>query len=214
MKKAFRLICFPWHQVLLRQGIPVAIIYGFLLPYQMRFLQIGDSMMMAREIFRSSQLLLALLMLWPLFCFFLPVYHPGTQETLQALRHPMVSCVLELMIMEQIICVPLYSWICFVLPDYRRIVWILVFQSFCLSMAFAFLLCLFHSPIMNIAGGLIYICISIPFADTQIPILLRPGRLFDGFGMTYWVVHILLQVVIIAVMIGCRYLTTIHKFRC
>lgn len=200
MKRAFRLISYPRKQILFRQGIPVVFVYCFLLPYQMQFLQLDDPMMIARQIFRSSQLLLAFITLWPLFCFFLPIYQPRIRETLQALRHPVVSCVLELMAVEQVICIPLYIWMFLILPNYRMIIWILFFQSFCLSMTFAALLYLLRSPIINITVGLLYICISIPLADTNIPVLLRPGSLLDGFGMDYWIEHSLIQIVFIVLM--------------
>lgn len=202
MKRAFRLICSPRRQVLLRQGIPIVLIYGLLLPHLMGFLAMEDPTMTAREIFRSSQLVLAFLTLWPLFCFFLPVYQPGTREVLQALRHPVVSCVLELTTVGQAICIPLYVWLFVTVPDYPVIVWILAFQGLCLSMAFACLLCLFHSPVGTMCGGLLYICISIPLVDARIPmLLLRPGRLMDGFGMRYWVVHVLIQGVIVLYLV-------------
>lgn len=212
MKKAFRLITYPPKHTLLRQGIPAALIYCFLLPYQMHVLQLYDTMTAARAIFRNSQLLLAFITLWPLFCFFLPIYQPRIRETLQALRHPIVFCALELTLIEQVICLPFYIWMFFALPDYRIIIWILVFQSFCLSIAFTALLYLLCSPVINITAGLVYICISIPLADTNIPVLLRPNRLIDGFGTSYWIVHGLIQIAFIGMIIWCRRFYRASKF--
>lgn len=206
MKQAFRLICYPRRQLLIRQGIPMLVIYGFLLPYQNQFLSLNDPMMTAREIFRSSQLLLVLLTLWPLFCFFLPIYQPRIREALQALHHPVISCTVELTVIEQVLCIPLYIWMLCILPDYRVIVWILVFQSVCFSIMFAAWLYLLRSPIINFTMGLLYICISVPLADTNIPVLLRPGRLLDGFGTSYWVTNGLIQLALIIGMTGyCQF---------
>ena len=212
MRRAFRLITYPAKHIVLRQGVPAALIYCFLLPYHMHILQIYDMMTAVREIFRNSQLFLAFLTLWSLFCFFLPIYHPRIRETLQALRHPVVSCVLELMLIEQVICIPLYIWMFFALPYYRIIIWILVFQSFCLSIVFIVLLYLLRSPVINITVGLIYICISIPLADTNIPVLLRPNRLIDGFGTSYWIVQGLIQIVFIGMIVWYRRFHRASKF--
>lgn len=207
MKQSFRLICFPGRQVLLRQGVPIVFLYGCLLPYQMRLLGLGDPMMTAQEIFRSSQLFLAFTALWPLFCFFLPVFQPGVWEALQALRHPVNSCVLQLAAIQQVICIPLYIWMLFALPNDPGIVPILIFQAVCLSAAFSFLLYLLHSPIINMAAGLLFICSMIPLADTNVPLLLRPGRLPDGFGTDYWMVHICILITEIVCM------TALWRFR-
>lgn len=212
MKRAFRLITYPPKHIVLRQGVPAALIYCLLLPYHIHVLQVYDTMTAAREIFRNSQLLLAFLTLWSLFCFFLPIYQPRTRETLQALRHPIISCVLELMLMEQVICIPLYIWMFFALPYYRIIIWILVFQSFCFSIAFTALLYLLHSPVINITAGLVYICVSIPLADTNIPALLRPNRLIDGFGTSYWITHGLITIAFIGMIVWHRRFHRASKF--
>lgn len=194
MKRAVKLIAFPRRQVALRQGIPLLLVYGLLFPYQLRLFRIYDEMQAARELFRSSQLMLAFLTLWPLFCFFLPVYHLGARETLRALRHPVVPCALCLALTGQMICIPLYGWMLWRLPQYREIVGILLFQSACLTLLFALLLYLLRAPVIAMTAGLLYLCLSIPLADARIPLLLRPGRLLDGFGADYWALHGMLAV--------------------
>ncbi|MDO4175602.1 MAG: hypothetical protein Q4D42_12645 [Eubacteriales bacterium] len=211
MKKAFALIRFPWRQVLLRQGIPLVVIYGLLFPYAMRYLPFGG-MTAAQQIFRISQTVLACVAIWPLFCFFLPVYQPGAREVLQALRHPVVPCILELTAIGQALCIPLYGWMLAVLPGYRWIVGVLVFQSVCLGIGFACLLYLLRSPIISIAAELIYICLAIPLADQPIPLLLRPGRMIDAFGMEYWIAHGLIQLVLLAFMIAYHRLYRASRF--
>ena len=186
MKRAFRLIIYPRKQILARQGVCVVIVYAVLMPYLMRLLSLNDAMMIAREAFKYSQLLLAFLTVWSVFHFFLPVYQPRVREAVQALHHPVVTCILELTAIQQILCIPVYVWFYVNLPLYRMIIWILIFQSFWLSLACACLLYLFRSPTGIAAVGLIYICIAIPFAESTIPLLLRPGRLLDGFQMNYW----------------------------
>ncbi len=189
MKQAFRLIFYPRKQVLLRQGMSIVIMYAILMPYMMRLLSLEEPMRIAREAFRYCQLLLALATLWPVFHFFLPVYQPRVREALQALHHPVASCAIGLAAVQQILCIPVYCWIYIHLTGYRMIILILMFQSLWIGLAYACLLYLFRSPIGIAAGSLVYLCISTPLAESRFPLLLRPGRLLDGFQTNYWIIQ-------------------------
>ena len=137
MRRIFSLLVYPKRQILVRQGISAALVYLFLLPYQMHRLQTWGEMSASREIFKTDQLFLPLLLLWSLFQFFLPVYQSGTKEVLQSLRHPITSATLLLLFIQQLIYLPLYIWTYVSLPHFSYIPVILVFQLVCTAIIFA-----------------------------------------------------------------------------
>lgn len=122
-----------------------------------------------------------LLLLWSLFQFFLPVYQSGTKESMQAYRHPVSSASLLLMGIQQLVYVPLYIWTYLALPHFHYIVGILIFQLACVGTLFAAALYVFGSPTVNMGIGLAYIGVSMPLAESVVPLLFRPNRMIDGF---------------------------------
>lgn len=193
MKRTLSLIFYPKRQILARQGISAALVYLFLLPYQIHRLQTWGEMSASREIFKTDQLFLPLLLLWSLFQFFLPVYQSGTKESMQVYRHPVFSASLLLMGIQQLVYVPLYIWTYLALPHFHYIVGILIFQLACVGTLFAAALYVFGSPTVNMGIGLAYIGVSMPLAESVVPLLFRPNRMIDGFLLDYWVIHIGIQ---------------------
>lgn len=189
MKQVFALLVYPKRQILVRQGISIALVYVFLLPYQMHYLQTWGEMTASREIFKTDQMFLPLLLLWSLFQFFLPVYQSGTKEVLQSLRHPVTSAAVLLMLLQQVMYVPLYIWTYVSLPHFSYISGILVFQLVSTAILFAAALELFASPVINMGVGIAYIGLSAPMAESFIPLLFRPNRMLDGFTLEYWVIY-------------------------
>lgn len=189
MRRIFSLLVYPKRQILVRQGISAVLVYLFLLPYQMHRLQTWGEMSASREIFKTDQLFLPLLLLWSLFQFFLPVYQSGTKEVLQSLRHPITSATLLLSFIQQLIYLPLYIWTYVSLPHFSYISGILVFQLVCTAIIFAAALLLFGSPVINMGVGVAYIGVSAPMAESMIPLLFRPNRMSDGFMLDYWIIY-------------------------
>ena len=63
----------------------------------------------------------------------------------------------------------------------------------CVGTLFAAALYVFGSPIVNMGIGLAYIGVSMPLAESVVPLLFRPNRMIDGFLLGYWVIHIGIQ---------------------
>ena len=59
--------------------------------------------------------------------------------------------------------------------------------------SFAAALYVFGSPTVNMGIGLAYIGVSMPLAESVVPLLFRPNRMIDGFLLDYWVIHIGIQ---------------------
>lgn len=51
----------------------------------------------------------------------------------------------------------------------------------------------FGSLTVNMGIGLAYIGVSMPLAESVVPLLFRPNRMIDGFLLDYWVIHIGIQ---------------------
>jgi len=69
----------------------------------------------------------------------------------------------------------------------------LIFQLACVGTLFAAALYVFGSPTVNMGIGLAYIGVSMPLAESVVPLLFRPNRMIDGFLLDYWVIHIGIQ---------------------